>query len=77
VRFCRDLGPNTLGLCCGVSHVISIRTGQTTQARWATFIHELLHAIEFSFKTEYPHKMIHCLDDKLAAVLFDNWLSAS
>lgn len=80
VSFRKDLGPSgskgrmIFGICDEFDHMILIKTGLTPKQRWATFLHELLHAIEYSFKTEYPHKMINCLDTKLAAVLMDNWI---
>jgi len=75
VKFVRKIdADNTLGLCCSGSKTIWIRQKQTRQDTFLTFIHELLHAIEFEYELNIEHKLIHDLEKPIADLLFDNFL---
>ena len=79
VRFVRRLadpspGSITWGACDPSDQVIYIRLGQSQTERLKTFLHELLHAIEFEYGFEMPHRLIHRLEDPLVRFLMDNYL---
>lgn len=78
VRFVRRLPEDSqLGLCDPSEQTIYIRLGQTQEERLKTFLHELLHAIEYEYKIVMPHRLIHRLEDPLARFLIDNYLGAA
>lgn len=65
----------TTGLCDPSETTIYIRMGQTDDERLKTLLHEILHAIEYEYQLEIPHRLIHRLEDPLARFLVDNYLS--
>jgi len=72
VRKIDDAG--TLGLCNGDDKVITIKLSQSREDTLLTFIHELLHCLEFEYGLDINHKTIHKLEKPIAALLFDNFL---
>jgi len=76
VRFVKNLPDEikgtTIGLCCAETQTIYIKQGLSKAERVSTFFHELLHAIEFEFEFDMPHKLIYRLEGPLAQVIVDN-----
>ena len=74
VRFVRKFRgePNTVGLCCEANETIYIRQGLGRVETFKTFLHELLHAVEFEHKIEIPHKLIYQLELPLTLLIFQN-----
>jgi hypothetical protein len=56
--------------------VIRIRSGMSKRETFKTFLHELLHAIEFEcdFKSTLKHSQIYDLEDAIFELLIDNFL---
>lgn len=83
VKFVKEIAPldgkgrRTLGLCDGDDHIIYIVTGLKKVERTATFIHELIHALDFSHKLNIPHSIVYDLDKHVTEFLFDNWLRSA
>jgi hypothetical protein len=69
--------PYCYGLCDPGELTISIRLGQSPEERLKTFLHELLHAVEYEYKIEIPHSLIARLEDPFARFLIDNYLGGS
>ncbi|NCY21739.1 hypothetical protein EBX31_07265 [bacterium] len=79
VRFVRAIGgepagsdKETLGLCCPGEKEILLKQGMTPRERMSTFIHELLHAIEFEYEIDIPHKLVYQLEGPLTQLVLDN-----
>lgn len=73
IRFVRSLdGIKTLGLCDPADHIIYILQGQSPKERFKTFVHELLHALEYEYSFEMPHKSIYDLEEPLTRLWEDN-----
>lgn len=72
--------PNCVGLCDDAEKIIWIRLDQKknrTENRkevWATFIHEILHAIECEYCGTVPHRFINTLEKGLINLWIDNFL---
>ena len=47
---------------------IVIKNGQSETETWKSFIHELIHAIEFEFRIPIPHKITYLLEDAVFRV---------
>lgn len=60
------------GYCDGDEREIAILQGMDERERVKTLIHELLHAIEFSYKLKIPHKLIYALEEPLTYLLTEN-----
>lgn len=78
IRFVRGIAGTattvTLGLCDPSEHVIYIKQGLKPTERLATFVHEVLHAIEYEYNIEIAHKLVHLLDEPIAKLIIDNYL---
>lgn len=76
VRFRRLIegNANTLGLCCPATNEISIKTGQTPSERFKTFVHELIHAINYEYSLKENHKTVYKLETILHDLFVDNGL---
>ena len=48
--------------------------GQTAAARFDTFLHEILHAIEYEYGIEIPHPLVHALEEPIRRLLVENGL---
>lgn len=64
----------TLGLCDPAESLILIKMGQGKRATFETFIHELMHALEFEYDFRMEHKLIYNLESKVAQLLIDNFI---
>lgn len=64
-----------LGWCDPEARQILIRSGLGDREFLATFIHEVLHAIEFECKIALPHKTLDKLDSAIERVLrLNKWI---
>lgn len=82
LRFVRHIPHDQPGrICVGLAEpseqVIYVKLGQDPEERLKTFLHELLHAIEYEYDISMPHRLIHKLEDPLARFLIDNYLPAA
>ena len=57
--------PTVMGMCHPDLKQIHIKNGMSKAATLKTFIHELLHAIEFAYEIKIEHKTIYSLEDPL------------
>lgn len=65
-------GRRCRGLCNGDTREIHIYTGQREKMIFSTLLHELLHAIEFTYGVQMPHRLIFELEGPLADMLMKN-----
>lgn len=63
---------NTVGECRFDVKQIALKMNQSEKELMKTFIHEVLHAIEFERGVKIPHKTIYQLEDALFYILFHN-----
>lgn len=63
---------DVLGECRFDSKQIAIKKGQSAAQVMKTFIHELLHAVEFEREVKLPHKTVYQLEDAVFYLLFHN-----
>lgn len=61
------------GLCDGSSHIIYLKKGMSKSQAFRTLTHELLHAIEFEYEIEVPHKLIHQFERGICDLLLSNF----
>jgi hypothetical protein len=75
VKFVRKIKGerSTLGECDPSTHVIRIKLGQSLSETFATFIHEVLHAIEFEYEIKISHKAIYQFERGIADLLLANF----
>jgi hypothetical protein len=66
----------TWGLCDPGDKTIQLRLGGKSKERLKTFVHEVLHAIEFEYEIEIPHKLIRDLEAPIARLIIDNVFSS-
>lgn len=67
----------TVGYCSFDKRKIYIRKDLSFFESLSTFVHEVLHAIEFEYKIDLKHEIIYSLDEPIAKILLDNWLTAT
>jgi len=68
---------NTMGLCDPVSRQIILRKNLPPRPMLATFIHELIHAMEFEHGIEISHRAVDQLDSAIEMLLrLNGWLKA-
>lgn len=78
VRFIRripadlEMDSNDTGACCPADHTIYIKMGQTPVERFKTFVHELIHAAEYEWQIDMPHKIVEDLEEPIYRILLDN-----
>lgn len=53
---------------------ITIKAGLSPRLTLTTFIHELLHVVEFEHPLKISHKMVYELEKALVELLIDNFL---
>jgi hypothetical protein len=74
VRFVKKFDEDdTLGECCPSDEEIRIKLGQSRQDILKTFIHELLHMIEFEGPVELKHSIIYKLENHIYDLLIHNF----
>lgn len=62
----------TMGYTCGETQTIYILQKLSARERQITFIHELLHAIEYEYGIDLAHSLIRQLEGPLAQVIAEN-----
>jgi hypothetical protein len=65
-----------LGQCCPDKRIIYIRKKLSNKKRIVTFIHEVMHAIEYEYEEcIIPHSTLNKLDEAMYMVLCKNkWI---
>jgi hypothetical protein len=72
VRFKKNL--DCYGITDSETKTITIKDGLSPRALLATYIHELLHAVEFEKPIKLPHKLVYDLESAIVEMLVDNFL---
>ena len=62
------------GLCDPSTYTIYIRTKQSKTETFATFLHELFHAIEFEYDFQMKHSHIYKLEYAMVNLIKDNFM---
>lgn len=65
-------GEQILGLCDPSLRTITIDKKQTPKQQWSTFMHEVLHALEFEYQVPISHKIIEKIEGPLGDFVKDN-----
>lgn len=73
IRFVKRLPKNTKGECDPNSETIKIGLNQSDKEIFRTFIHECLHAMEYSYARHMKHRDIHWLEKTISDFLLDNF----
>lgn len=68
----KNMGKDTRGEC-SPEGIISIAQGISREQVYETLVHELLHAIEFEYGIDIPHKLIYELEVPLTEFLLQNF----
>lgn len=69
-----EIGRNvTRGYCDPDEKLITLLEKQSDKELFSTFIHELLHAIEYEHKVKIPHKLVYAMEGPLAQALTKNF----
>lgn len=64
-----------MGYCDGDNKQIILKIEQSKESMIKTLIHELIHAIEFTYKTPIPHKITEMLENGIYAFLkLNKWI---
>lgn len=72
VIFKSTLPEDTLGWTDSGTHTISIKNGLSPRETFSTFVHELLHALEFEGNLKIKHKTVYKLEKMLVELYIDN-----
>lgn len=76
IKFVRKIsgeGDADLGLCVPGDN-IQIRLRQGRQETLETFVHEILHSIEFTYEIPIPHQLVYQLEKPIAKIILDNFI---
>lgn len=79
VRFVKYIPHDKPGrYCLGASdpeeQTIYILMGQKPRERLSTFVHELIHVLEYEYNISIPHRLVYSLEDPIVRFLVDNYL---
>lgn len=66
-------GNDLLGLCDSENRTIQVVRKLKPKTRLVIFIHECLHALEYSYSFSLPHNKIYALSEYLADLLIVNF----
>jgi len=66
-------GVDTLGMCDPETNVIFIKNKLSDEERFNTLCHEILHAFEFEYDLDIPHKHIYALEKPILEFLLNNF----
>jgi hypothetical protein len=66
-------GKDVLGLCDSENKTIQLKRRQSPRERMDTFIHECIHALEYSYGFELNHNHVYKLAEGLADILIINF----
>jgi hypothetical protein len=73
VAYCKIIDEAaTLGYCDSESKVLFIKDGQLVDETFKTVIHELLHAIDDTYKIKLSHTQVRKLELAIAEFLIQN-----
>lgn len=61
------------GLCDFERKVILLKNKQSQKDLFKTFLHEILHAMEFEYNIPITHKIIYQLEESVFQLLKDNF----
>ena len=78
IRFCRRVpgeAEKVLGLCSPDDLTIWLKMGQSSEERLRTLIHEVCHAVCFSYGIKECHRTIYRLEMPILRLFRDNGLS--
>jgi hypothetical protein len=67
-------GMKCLGLTDAGDKTITMRSDMSPRELFATFIHELLHAMQFEHGIKIKHKSIYKYEKAIVDLLLDNFL---
>ena len=62
----------TVGECRGEKNQIVLKIGQSKTDMFKTFLHEILHAIEYEYNVSLPHVAIYKMEDAIERILVLN-----
>ena len=68
-----DGDENTVGLCCPDTKEILLKQKQDYMQTFKTFIHEVVHAVEFEGEFELDHEHVEKMEEGLATFLVNNF----
>jgi hypothetical protein len=71
-RLPSDKGGSTMGDCDSGKKLIRIRMGLSAKERLSTYIHEVLHAMEFEYEIPIKHEMVYELETAITDFLIAN-----
>lgn len=76
VIYCDDLGKDTLAECRSAPlKQIALRNNLSNKELIKSFLHEVLHCIEFEYNISIPHKTIHDMEEGIYKILkLNGWL---
>lgn len=67
--------PKCLAECRADKRQIAIKSGMSDSETFETLIHETLHALEFEYGIEIPHKSIYALEGAIHKILkLNKWI---
>ncbi len=64
-------GRRCRGTACPETRTIELCSKMGRRKMLSTFIHEVLHAIEFEYQIKIPHRLIYALEGPLARVVLE------
>ena len=73
VKFRRKMDPGLLGLCDPSTYTISIAQKQNPMQTLYTFVHEVLHAIEFENDCIIGEKAVLVFEKGITDFILENW----
>lgn len=63
---------HTWGICLADKQEILINKNASYSMRLSTFFHELIHAFEYVYEVQIPHRDVNLVGDVLAQVFIDS-----
>lgn len=78
IRFVRivDNDPKFMGCCNFETKEICIKVGLSREDRALTFIHEVMHALEFEYDLPIDHSLIYRLEKPIYNLFCDNFANS-
>lgn len=67
-------GLKNIGETDPTKKVIKIRKGMSKNETFRTYIHELLHFLEFEFPVKIKHKTVYKLEKAIFQLIIDNFI---
>lgn len=77
IKFVNAIGEDCLGVCIkdGREGEILIERGQTPEERLSTYIHEVIHAYELTFRFKLSHKLVYRFEKIITDYLWVNHIT--